>query len=145
MFRKQKPFWKVKSFKEMTREEWESLCDHCGICCLRKMEDENTGEIRLIGVSCDFLNPADCLCMIYEDRLRLNPECLELTPDRIKQFAWLPETCAYRRLAEGRGLPQWHPLVCGDPDAVHKAGVSVRDEVVCGKYFHPEDFGGSIF
>lgn len=127
---KQAPFWKTKSLKEMTRDEWESLCDGCGICCLQKLEDTATGKIVLTSVSCQLLDTVSCRCMIYEDRLLINPGCIELTPDKIKEITWLPDTCAYRRLNDQRELEWWHPLVSGDPEAVHHAGISVRDKAM---------------
>jgi uncharacterized cysteine cluster protein YcgN (CxxCxxCC family) len=139
MSENQSPFWKTKSLHEITYDEWESLCDHCGICCLQKVEDEKTGEIKLIGISCEFLDTNICKCLVYEDRLNVNQDCVVITPDSIRQIKWLPDTCAYRRLAEGRGLEWWHPLVSGNLDTVHHAGISVRDKVVDGKYVHPED------
>jgi uncharacterized protein len=135
------PFWKSKSLEEMTRDEWESLCDGCGICCCQKLEDQDTGRIELIPISCQFLHPVTCRCMIYHDRLRANPECVELTLGKVKQLAWLPHSCAYRRLTEGRELELWHPLVSGDSDTVHQAGISVRDRIVPGQYIHLKDWG----
>jgi uncharacterized cysteine cluster protein YcgN (CxxCxxCC family) len=104
MMNEQDPFWKAKSLKEMTLGEWESLCDHCGLCCLQKIEDENTGGIKLVGVSCEFLDTENCNCLVYGDRNFVNPNCIVLTPDNIKQIVWLPDTCAYRRISEGRNL-----------------------------------------
>jgi uncharacterized cysteine cluster protein YcgN (CxxCxxCC family) len=136
---KRRPFWQAKSLHEMTRDEWESLCDGCGICCLEKIEDKDTGKIKFMSISCQFLDTVNCRCMIYEDRVVVNPDCLELSPDKVKQITWLPKTCAYRCLAEGRELEWWHPLVSGDPKTVHLVGISVRDRVVPGRYVHPED------
>ena len=134
------PFWKAKSPKEMNPEEWESLCDRCGNCCLVKFEDECTGEIDLFGVSCEFFDTQRGDCLVYEDRRSFKPECVVLTPDNFKQIQWLPETCAYRCIAEGRDLEWWHPLVSGDPGTVCHAGISVRDKVVSEKHVHPDDF-----
>jgi uncharacterized cysteine cluster protein YcgN (CxxCxxCC family) len=139
MAQKKDPFWKTKTLDEMTQAEWESLCDHCGICCLQKVEDETTGEIKVIGLSCEFLDTEESRCLVYEDRKRVNPDCILLTPDNIKFKKWLPDTCAYRRLLEGKQLERWHHLVCGDPDAVHREGISVRDKAVSGLYVHPKD------
>jgi uncharacterized cysteine cluster protein YcgN (CxxCxxCC family) len=136
---KKSPFWKSKSLEEMTLDEWESLCDGCGICCCEKVEDRDTGNIELIPISCQFLHPVNCRCMIYHDRLIANPECVELSLDKLKQMTWLPLTCAYRCLAEGRDLEWWHPLVTGDSNTVHQAGISVRDRIVPGRYIHPKD------
>ena len=135
----QPPFWKGKSLEELTRDEWESLCDRCGICCLEKIEDRKTGEVEMIAVSCEFLDTVHCRCLIYEDRFLLNPDCIELSPRTLKQIPWLPDTCAYRRVLEGRELEWWHPLVSGDPDRVHEAGISIRDKVTSGVYVHPGD------
>ena len=136
---KKSPFWKSKSLKEMTLDEWESLCDGCGICCCEKIEDRDTGNIELVPISCQFLHPVHCRCMIYHDRLIANPECVELSLDKLKQMTWLPFTCAYRCLAEGRDLEWWHPLVSGDSNTVHQTGISVRDRIVPGRYIHPKD------
>ena len=124
----------------MTRDEWESLCDGCGICCLKKTADEETGEIRVTPVSCDFLETVTCRCMVYVDRMLVNPDCIVLSPEKLANIKWLPNTCAYRCLAEGRELKWWHPLISGDPNTVHEAGVSVRDRVVQGSYVHPKEF-----
>jgi len=136
---KKRPFWKTKSLHEMTPDEWESLCDSCGICCLEKVEDEETGEIKLTSVSCEFLDTVNCRCLIYEHRFHLNPDCVELSVDKLKHIEWLPDTCAYKSLFEGRELEGWHPLVSGDPNTVHEAGVSVRDRALPGQYVHPKD------
>jgi len=139
MNRDQAPFWKRKLLNQMTPDEWESLCDGCGICCLQKVEDKTTGEIELIAVSCEFLDTVSCRCMIYTHRFFINPDCVELTPFNVMGISWLPDTCAYRCIFEGRALEWWHPLVSGDPRTVHKAGISVRDRAVSGQYVHPED------
>ena len=138
------PFWKTKTLNELTPDEWESLCDQCGICCLQKTEDENTGEVKVVGLSCEFLDTEQCRCLVYGDRKLVNPDCILLTPETIKQKKWLPDTCAYRRLAEGRDLEQWHPLISNDPMAVHDAGISIRDKVVSGIYVHPKDVEESL-
>lgn len=137
--KKQEPFWKTKPLNRMSPEEWESLCDGCGICCLEKKENEDTGVIVTTSVACAFLDTNTCQCMIYHERLKLNPECIDLKPRTIKRTNWLPETCAYRCVAEGRELPWWHPLVSGDPKTVHQAGISVRGKVLSGRYVHPDE------
>jgi uncharacterized cysteine cluster protein YcgN (CxxCxxCC family) len=144
MTRKKESFWKTKTLEQMTPEEWESLCDHCGLCCLQKIEDEETGEIRVVGLSCEYLDIEACCCLVYEDRQRVNPDCILLTADTVKHKKWLPETCAYRRLLEGKQLEGWHHLVCGDSDSVHSEGISIRHKAVSGLYIHPQDLEASL-
>lgn len=120
------PFWKTKSLSAMTRAEWESLCDGCGKCCVHKLEDEETGELMPTNVACRLLDRRTGQCSDYRHRQAYVPECVRLTPARLKQIDWLPSTCAYLLLAEGQDLPDWHPLVTGDPESVHRAGQSVR-------------------
>ncbi len=111
--------------QEMTVEEWESLCDGCGWCCLHKIEDEDTGEVYLTHVACRLLNLKSCRCSRYPERLSLVGTCLKISPDNILELTWLPETCAYRRVALGQDLPEWHPLATGDPKSTQGAGSSV--------------------
>jgi len=125
-----KLFWKRKSLGEMTRKEWESLCDGCGKCCLVKLEDEDTGEIEATDVACRLLDLGTCRCIDYGHRKRRVPDCVKLTPGNIDELAWMPGTCAYRLVSESKDLLAWHPLVSGDPDSVHRAGVSLRGRVV---------------
>jgi len=120
------PFWKQKSLEAMTTAEWESLCDGCGRCCLVKLEDEDSGEIAYTDVGCTLFDEAACRCSNYSHRNTRVPDCVRLTPDVVRSLGWLPPTCAYRLVAEGRDLAWWHPLVSGDPETVHAAGVSVR-------------------
>lgn len=126
-------FWKEKSLWEMTQDEWESLCDGCGRCCLHKLEDEDTGEIGFTNVACKLLDMKSCQCSNYENRQLQVPDCVQLTPETAGGLPWLPETCAYRKLANGGDLDWWHPLVSGDPNSVHVAGISVRKEAVSEK------------
>jgi uncharacterized cysteine cluster protein YcgN (CxxCxxCC family) len=120
------PFWKRKKLEEMTREEWESLCDGCARCCLYKLEDEETGEIYYTNVVCRLLDTYRCRCTAYSERSTLMPTCLTLTPETVRELRWMPKTCAYRLIAEGKDLEWWHPLVSGSPETVHEAGISVR-------------------
>ena len=136
---RQNKFWETKSLNEMSSSEWEALCDKCGRCCLHKVRDEKTGKITFLGISCWLLDTSSCRCLVYEARKQTAPDCLILSPDNISQLQTLPATCAYRTLAEGRSLKWWHPLVCGDPDTVHQAGISVQDRVVSGHHVHPDD------
>jgi hypothetical protein len=124
------PFWRRKKLTDMTRAEWESLCDGCAKCCLEKLEDVETGEISYTNVACRLLDLKACRCTNYEQRQRYVPDCVVLTPDNIAQLHWMPSTCAYRLLAEGKDLPDWHPLVSGDPDSAHRSRNSVRGRVV---------------
>jgi uncharacterized protein len=123
------PFWRAKSLEAMSAAEWESLCDGCARCCLVKLEDEETGVIEHTDVGCTLLDGSACRCRDYEHRQRRVPDCVRLTPEAVRALPWLPPTCAYRLLAEGRDLYWWHPLVSGDATTVHKAGISVRDRV----------------
>ena len=124
-----KPFWESKSLVDMTRQEWESLCDGCARCCLIKLEDEDDGSIHYTNVVCDLLDLETCRCNEYQARSKLVPECVVVTPEALDQLHWMPSTCAYRLLWEGKPLPAWHPLVSGDPESVHLAGISVRGRV----------------
>ncbi len=120
------PFWKTKSLAEMTQAEWESLCDGCARCCLNKLEEEDTGRLYFTDVGCRLLDGATCRCRNYENRLNMVEDCVKLTPEALPEIGWLPPSCAYRLVAEGKDLYWWHPLVSGDPETVHTAGVSVR-------------------
>jgi len=125
-----KEFWKTKKLGEMSVEEWEALCDGCGICCLYKVEDAGTGRIDLTSVACRFLDLETCRCRLYGDRKKAMPTCIQLTPSKVRALDWLPATCAYRLIMEGKPLPDWHPLVSGDPQSVHRAGISVRGRCI---------------
>ena len=126
MDREAEPFWRSKTLEEMSADEWERLCDGCGRCCLNKLEDEDTGEIHLTRLACALLDVGTCRCSDYANRQTLMPDCVQITPDKARALPWLPKTCAYRLVAEGRELAWWHPLVSGDPGTVHAAGISVR-------------------
>jgi uncharacterized cysteine cluster protein YcgN (CxxCxxCC family) len=127
------PFWKRKRLGEMTPEEWESLCDGCGRCCLLKLEDEDTQEILYTRLACKLLDIGTCRCGSYETRHQKVPDCVRLTPESAGTLEWLPPTCAYRLVANGEDLAWWHPLVSGNAETVHEAGISVRDFAVSEK------------
>lgn len=119
-------FWESKKLHEMTHEEWESLCDNCGKCCLHKLEDEDTGEIFFTSVVCQLIDLNTCRCTHYADRSKLVPTCIDLKQHDFSQYTWLPSTCAYRLLSDGKPLANWHPLVSGNAESVVDAGVSIR-------------------
>ena len=124
-------FWDNTPLDKMTPEEWEALCDGCGKCCLNKLEDIDTGELVFTRVACRLFDDTTCRCANYAERKTHVPECVVLTPATLEEIAyWRPRTCAYRRLHEGKGLPRWHPLVTGDPQSTHKAGMSVQGRTV---------------
>ena len=125
-----RPFWEVKRLEAMSAAEWESLCDGCGRCCLVRFEDEDTGEVIPTRVACRLFDDATCRCSNYPRRRHHVPDCIKLTPHNVEALTWMPVSCAYRRLHEGRGLPAWHPLITGDPDSVHRAGVSMRGQTI---------------
>jgi uncharacterized cysteine cluster protein YcgN (CxxCxxCC family) len=110
----------------MSKPEWESLCDGCARCCLHKLEDEDTDEVYYTDVHCRYMDKNDCSCTVYQTRNEKVPECIWLTPEQAHSFHWLPDTCAYRLVAEGKPLYDWHPLISGDPDSVHKSGISLQ-------------------
>lgn len=125
-----KPYWRRKPLEALTSAEWEALCDGCAKCCLHRLEDEASGAIYTTNVACRLLDLEQCRCLDYTGRTRVVSDCVALTPATVRAATWLPASCAYRLLAEGRELPPWHPLVCGDSTAVHRGGHSVRGRVV---------------
>ena len=139
MEHRENKFWQTKSLKEMTKTEWESLCDHCGVCCLHSVQDGKTGKIKYLSVACQFLDVSTCRCLVYEDRVKIASDCERLSPDKIRRIKKLPRTCAYRTIAEGRKLEWWHPLVSGNPNTVHEAGISVQEKALSGNWIHPAD------
>jgi uncharacterized cysteine cluster protein YcgN (CxxCxxCC family) len=124
------PFWKTKTLDQMTEAEWESLCDGCGRCCLHKLRDDDTDALSFTDVSCRLLDTRTCRCSKYATRRDWVPDCVSLTPESLRTIDWLPPSCAYRRVAEGKDLLPWHPLVSGDTESVHRAGVSVRGRAI---------------
>jgi uncharacterized cysteine cluster protein YcgN (CxxCxxCC family) len=134
-----RPYWEEKTLDEMTQEEWELLCDGCAKCCLHKIEDVTSGEILYTRVACQFLEIKTCRCRHYARRSELISDCVDLTPERVRNLTWLPASCAYRRLQEGRGLAWWHPLVSGSPETVRTAGASVCEWAVPEKRIHLDE------
>ncbi len=118
------PFWMRKTLEQLDRQEWESLCDGCGLCCLQKLEDEDNNSVYYTRIACKLLDLKSCQCRDYPNRFEQVPDCIQLTPGTADQFNWLPPTCAYRLVSEGQDLPQWHYLVCGDREQVHKQRIS---------------------
>ena len=123
-------FWRDKPMAAMTEDEWESLCDGCGLCCQIRVEDGDSGEIALSDAACRLLDLCTHRCSSYAQRQRLVPDCTQVTPENVRSLSWLPHTCAYRLVAFGHELPRWHHLVCGDRERVHTHGPSMRGEVV---------------
>lgn len=132
-------FWQRKTLSELSKEEWESLCDGCGKCCLHKLEDEDTDEVYYTCVACRYLDREKGGCKDYQNRLTNVPECLDLTPENRSELDWLPQTCAYRLVDEGKLLESWHPLISGDPNSVHQAGISVMGRVYAEDEVKEED------
>ncbi|MBD0414628.1 YcgN family cysteine cluster protein [Oryzicola mucosus] len=135
-------FWKTKTLEEMDVAEWESLCDGCGKCCLSKLEDEDTSDIYWTSVGCRLLDTESCRCADYPNRLARVPDCVGLTPEKVRTLPWLPSTCGYRLVAEGRDLYWWHPLLSGSAETVHEAGISIRGRVTAleTELAEPEDY-----
>ena len=125
----ERPFWKEKRLGEMSPAEWESLCDRCGKCCVLKLEDADTGEIHYTDVACRLLDCGKACCTDYPNRREFVPDCITLSPDNLDSLTWMPQSCAYRLLHEGKPLPAWHPLVSGDPNSTNKTGMSVAGRV----------------
>jgi uncharacterized cysteine cluster protein YcgN (CxxCxxCC family) len=132
-------FWIDTTLEELTPVQWEALCDGCGRCCLQKLKNPTTGKVVYTWVSCFLLDLQTCRCSDYERRHALVSDCLKLKPKNIPKLRWLPKTCAYRRVAEGKDLPAWHPLVTGDPESVHTSGNSIRRRAISEEHVHPDD------
>ena len=125
-----RPFWESKQLAEMNDEEWESLCDGCGKCCLFKFQDEDSSEMFFTHVACRLFDANTCRCSSYESRFKQVPECADIRKFTKPEFHWLPERCAYRLLFEGKKLKPWHPLISGDPNSVHAAEISIQNRVI---------------
>jgi len=139
-----KAFWLTTPLADMTKQQWESLCDGCALCCLHKLEDEDSGDVYYTDVHCRYMERASCRCTVYETRQQKVPHCVWLTPEQAKEFHWLPETCAYRLVAEGKPLFDWHPLLSGDPESVHRADVSIRNKGIPDDRIAEEDWEDRI-
>lgn len=124
-----RPYWETVPLDDMDTDQWEGLCDGCGKCCMAKLIDEDTDEIHYTTVACALFDAETCRCVDYANRFAKIADCVQLTPDNVREIPWLPTTCAYRLVAEGRPLPDWHPLVSGERATVHSAGISMRDRV----------------
>lgn len=131
-------FWQTKTLAEMSRTEWESLCDGCGLCCRLKIEDEDSGDIAITNIVCQYLDQEKCQCQVYQERKTLVPECMVLSPKNLEDCYFAPATCAYRLLAEKKPLPEWHPLLTGSRQAMQDAGIPVTGKVVSELGVHDE-------
>jgi uncharacterized cysteine cluster protein YcgN (CxxCxxCC family) len=130
------PYWETKALKDMSKQEWDGLCDGCGLCCLHKVEDEDSGAIAFSPVACLMLDIDSCQCKDYKNRKTHVPDCVSLNYRTVPTIGWLPESCAYRLLAEGQPLEPWHPLISGDPETVHAAGISLRGKAISEEGLH---------
>ncbi len=137
-------FWENKTLEQMSDDEWESLCDGCARCCLLKLEDMETQKLYFTNVSCQLLDNDRCQCSDYANRLQRVPECLQVRLMKADEYEWLPRSCAYRRLAEGRPLADWHPLISGDPNSVFAAGISVAGRAISETYIHTDQLENHI-
>ncbi|MEM9938998.1 MAG: YcgN family cysteine cluster protein [Pseudomonadota bacterium] len=136
---KTEPFWETKALEDMNSEEWESLCDGCAKCCLLKLEDEETGDIAYTRLHCRLLDEETCRCSNYKERKTHVPDCVILTPKSISALKWMPKSCSYRLVHEGKRLPDWHHLISGDRRAVHKQGHSIIGQTVSEDTVFEED------
>lgn len=135
-----KPFWSTKKLHELTASEWEALCDGCAKCCVHKLEDKKTGIVYYTRIACRLLDIETCRCMDYKNHHTLVPECAILSAKHTDMLSWMPETCAYRRLHEGRPLPDWHPLITGTPDSVRPHRVSANVHLIPEQFVDPNTY-----
>ncbi len=133
-------WWNELALEQLDTEQWEALCDGCARCCLHKLEDADSGDLYYTQVRCRYLDEASCSCTEYRDRCTLVPDCVKLDRDNVAALSWMPDTCAYRLRARGEPLPGWHPLVSGDPESVHRAGISVRGRSISEEFVHPDGY-----
>lgn len=138
-------FWETKNLIDMNENEWESLCDKCGKCCVIKLEDFDTQEVHYTNVSCKLLCEKSASCKDYENRKSIVPDCIILSPDNLKDLKWMPETCAYKLLNEGKNLPYWHPLLSGNDKEIVKSGNSVKNRVTNENEIKIKDLPDYIF
>lgn len=131
----EKPFWQTVKLADMSAAQWEAVCDGCAKCCLVKLQDEDSGEIVFTDIVCNLLDQQSCRCTHYTERTKLVPDCVKLTKDNLDKIDFMPPSCAYRLLHEGKDLPQWHPLVSGSADSVVAAGMSVKGRVIAEMAF----------
>jgi uncharacterized cysteine cluster protein YcgN (CxxCxxCC family) len=137
-------WWNDKPLAQLSTAEWEALCDGCAKCCLHKLEDEDSGAVFYTKVRCRYLEEQSCRCTDYDNRSVLVPNCIALRPNDLQDLAWLPNTCAYRLRAADQPLPDWHPLVSGDANSVHEAGISIRGRAISDEYVHPDGYDEHI-
>lgn len=123
-------FWETIPFDQLNQKQWESICDGCAQCCAHKLQDEDTDEIFLTNIVCEYLDTPKCQCTVYGDRHIHVPDCIKITPQNAKELSWIPETCGYKLLANGKPLPEWHPLMSGDQNSTEKANMSIRNKVI---------------
>lgn len=134
------PFWRRKTLEQLSQQEWESLCDGCGLCCLQKLEDEDDNSVYYTSIACKLLDLKTCQCSDYPNRFASVPDCIQLTPGKADQFKWLPSTCGYRLVSEGKDLPAWHHLVCGDRQQVHEQRISQSGRMLSEHDVHEDDW-----
>jgi uncharacterized cysteine cluster protein YcgN (CxxCxxCC family) len=133
-------WWNSTPLEELTHQQWEALCDGCAKCCLHKLEDDDTGEVFYTKVRCRHLDEDQCRCSDYANRSVMVPSCITLDRENVNSFDWLPGTCAYRLRAANQELPEWHPLVTGDAQSVHKANISIRGRALSDEFVHPDGY-----
>ena len=137
-------WWQDKPLAELSPRQWEALCDGCAKCCLHKLEDEDSGQVFYTRIRCRYLDEKSCRCSDYANRSVLVPNCIRLEPENVRELDWLPSTCAYRLRARGEPLADWHPLVSGSADSVHRAGISIRGRCLSDEFVHPDGYDEHI-